>query len=488
MQKAFSPASPVQVKPLAPLLPLAAALFMLLMAALPTRAIETDVFARDPSTVVKSGGTYWVYGTGQGVSQFSSKDRVHWTFQGPVFPTAPAWVASTVPANKGNFAWAPDIHFFGGLWHLYYAYSSFGSKVSGIGVATNATLNPKTWADQGLGVRTGPDTSYNAIDPCIFLDAGSKPWLSFGSYFSGIKLIAIDPATGKQAAGDSAVTNLATRPRTPPNAIEASCVYYHAGYYYLFVAWDACCAGARSTYNIRIGRSAAVTGPYLDKTGKDMQDGGGTLFLGSVPDNGSGRPVDDEVGAGHAGFLEDTDGTYVSYHEEWARDRGGRTTLNLSKLAWDGDGWPRLVLDPGPYKLVSFLATHAVAQPAGGATGAGAAVQTGFPTGGLGQRWTLGYQGDGYYRLINAASGKALSVAGDAAAPGVPVQIAPNQNRDSQKWYLQQNDDGTWTLLSKSSAKALALDVSGCSLDDGTPLQQWTANGADCQKWSFRAR
>lgn len=473
------------MKPLA--LRLLTAVSLALTAGLSARAFETDVFARDPSTVVKSGGTYWVYGTGRGVSQFSSTDRVHWTFRGPVFPTAPAWVASAVPANRGNFAWAPDVHFFGGLWRLYYAYSSFGSKVSGIGVATNATLDPKTWVDQGLVVRTGRDTGYNAIDPCIFQDAGGKPWLSFGSYFSGIKLIAIDPVTGKQAAGDSAVTNLADRPHTPPNAIEASCVFYHAGFYYLFVAWDACCAGARSTYNIRMGRSQTVTGPYLDKAGQDMQAGGGTLFLGSVGDNGSGRPLDDEVGPGHAGILEDTDGAYVSYHQEWARDHDGRTTLNLSKLAWDTDGWPRLVLDPGPYRLVSFLATHGVAEAAEGATGTGTAVRTWFPTGGLGQRWTLGYQGDGFYRLVNAASGKALGVGGDAAKAGAPARIAPHENRDSQKWYLQQNDDGTWTLLSKSSAKALALDVSGCSPDDGTPLQQWTANGADCQKWSFRA-
>jgi len=484
MTNTYSPAARVPMKA-CPLRLLTAALLVLTSFS-PVAAFETDMSARDPSTVVKSGGTYWVYGTGRGVSQFSSKDRIHWTFRGPVFPTAPAWVASTVPANKGNFAWAPDIHFFGGLWHLYYAYSSFGSKVSGIGMATNATLDPKTWADQGLAVRTGRDTDYNAIDPCIFQDAGGKPWLSFGSYFSGIKLFEIDPATGKQAAGGT-VTSLADRPHTPPDAIEASCVTYHAGFYYLFVAWDGCCAGARSTYNIRMGRSQTVTGPYLDKTGKDMMQGGGTLFLGSAGDNGSGRPPDDEVGPGHAGILEDRDGVYVSYHEEWARDRGGKTTLNMSKLVWDGDGWPRLVLDPGPYRLVSFLATHGVAEAAGGATRAGAAVQTGFPTGGLGQHWKLKYQGDGFYRLVNAASGKALGVAGDAATPGAPVQIAPTENRDSQKWYFQQNDDGTWTLLSKSSAKALALDVSGCSLNDGTPLQQWTANGTDCQKWSFRA-
>jgi len=453
---------------------------LLLLTLSPARAVETDMSARDPSTVVKSGGTYWVYGTGRGIPQFSSTDRLHWTFQGPVFSNAPAWVADAVPANMHNNAWAPDIHFFQGRWHLYYAYSSFGSKVSGIGVATNDSLDPKSWTDQGLVVRTGKDTNYNAIDPCIFLDGTGKPWLSFGSYFSGIKLIAIDPATGKSAVGDATVYNIATRPHTPPNAIEASCIFYHAGYYTLFVAWDGCCAGPKSTYNIRMGRSRSVTGPYLDKVGKDMEEGGGTLFLGSVGDNGSGRPIDDEVGPGHAGILEDGGDTYVSYHEEWARDRGGKTTLNLSKLAWDTDGWPRLVLDPGPCQLVSALATHGIA------AGVGTAVQT-LPTGGPGRQWTLGYLGDGFYRLVNAA-GKALSVSGDTAKTSAPIQVMPYQGRTGQQWYLQQNDDGTWTLLSKSSGKTLALDVTGCSLNDGTPLEQWTANGLDCQKWSFRAR
>ncbi len=453
---------------------------LLLLTLSPARAMETDMSARDPSTVVKSGGTYWVYGTGRGIPQFSSTDRRHWTFQGPVFSNAPAWVADAVPANMHNNAWAPDIHFFQGRWHLYYAYSSFGSKVSGIGVATNDSLDPKSWTDQGLVVRTGKDTNYNAIDPCIFLDGTGKPWLSFGSYFSGIKLIAIDPATGKSAVGDATVYDIATRPHTPPNAIEASCVYYHAGYYTLFVAWDGCCAGPKSTYNIRMGRSRSVTGPYLDKAGKDMEEGGGTLFLGSVGDNGSGRPIDDEVGPGHAGILEDGGDTYVSYHEEWARDRGGKTTLNLSKLAWDTNGWPRLVLDPGPYQLVSALATHGIA------AGVGTAVQT-LPTGGPGRQWTLGYLGDGFYRLVNAA-GKALSVSGDTAKTSAPVQVMPYQGRTGQQWYLQQNDDGTWTLLSKSSGKTLALDVTGCSLNDGTPLEQWTVNGLACQKWSFRAR
>ena len=83
---------------------------------------------------------------------------------------------------------------------------------------------------------------------------------------------------------------------------------------------------------------------------------------------------------------------------------------------------------------------------------------------------------------------RALGVAVNTAGPGAPVQAAPDKDRPGQQWFLQQNDDGTWMLLSKSSGKALALDVTGCSLNDGALLEQWTANGLDCQKWSFRAR
>ncbi len=93
-----------------------------LLSAGPTRAFETDVITRDPSTVVKEMGTYWVYGTGQGIQQFSSTDRIHWTRRGPVFPTSPTWVVGAVPANRNNNVWAPDVHYFNKLWHLYYCY------------------------------------------------------------------------------------------------------------------------------------------------------------------------------------------------------------------------------------------------------------------------------------------------------------------------------------------------------------------------------
>jgi len=307
----------------------------------PVRAAETDCGLRDPSTIVRDHGLYWIYGTGRGIPEYSSSDRLHWTFRGEVFSSAPAWVASTVPASTSNFAWAPDIRFFHGKWHLYYSFSSFGSNISGIGVATNDTLSPRSWTDQGLVVQSGKNTNYNAIDPAVFQGPNGELWLSFGSFFSGIKLVQLDTATGKQRAGLSNIYTLAEHPQSPANAIEASMVTYHAGFYYLFVNWDSCCRGNQSTYNIRVGRSKNITGPYRDRAGLKMLQGGGTLFLGAVKSSAAGA-VTEEVGPGHAGVLSERGGEFFSCSYEWARDRAGKSTVNVSKLTWDRDGWPQI--------------------------------------------------------------------------------------------------------------------------------------------------
>jgi len=456
------------------------AAFAFLLALAPARAAETDCLVRDPSTMVKRGDTYWIYGTGRGTEQFSSKDKVHWTDRGSALPTPPDWLAKAAPLSQ-NEVWAPDVHFYRGKYWLYSAYSHWGTNNSAIGLATSTTLAPDSWVEQGLVVASRDGGDVNAIDPCIFEDAGGNPWLSYGSYVSGVKLMQLDPDTGLASAADKTVYSIAARQSGPGAAVEASCIYFHDGYYYLFVNWDACCAGSKSSYNIRMGRSKAVTGPYLDRAGKDMQAGGGTLFLGAVYDNGSGRPPD-EAGPGHVGILHEGADYWLSTHYEWARDKRGATTVNVQKLAWDGDGWPRAVLDPGPYKMASFLATHELLSAVKGAKSV--ALQTEPDAGGAGQRWTLNYQGDGYYSLLSG--GQALTVVGASTEPGAKLTLSPFRSRDWQLWYLQQNDDGTYTALSKNSGRALALDVGDCGLADGTAVGEWKALGNDCQKWSFR--
>ena len=132
---------------------LAADLAALLIAG-PARAVETDCLVRDPSTMIKAkDGTYWVYGTGPGTQQFSSKDRLHWTNRGQALPNPPDWLAKTVPGNK-NVVWAPDIHLYHGKYYLYSAYSVWGTNNSGIGLATSTTLDPNSWVEQGLVVHS----------------------------------------------------------------------------------------------------------------------------------------------------------------------------------------------------------------------------------------------------------------------------------------------------------------------------------------------
>lgn len=439
------------------------------------RAVETDCLVRDPSTIVKKGDTYWIYGTGPGTQQFSSRDRLHWTNRGPALPKAPDWLAATVPGNK-NDVWAPDIHLYHGTYFLYSAYSHWGSNNSGIGVATSKTLEPNSWVEQGLVVHSVQGGDMNDIDPCVFEDAAGAMWLSYGSFVSGIKLIQLDPVTGLASKTNPKVYALSSNG-------EASYVAFHDGYYYLWVNWDSCCQGSRSKYIIRMGRSKSVTGPYLDKGGKDMMQGGGTVFLATVYDDKSGRPPDDEVGPGHVGILHDVDGDWLSTHYEWARDKQGATTVNFQRLAWDSDGWPRAVLDPGPYKFTSFLSTHAVLTPKPGPNALQMWPDKSLPE----QQWTVTDQGDGFYSLLQNGNAAQALTAGDAPAkPGTKLTVAPFTRADTQLWFVQQNDDGTHTLLCKSGGKTVAVDIGNCSLVDGAGVGLWTSLGNECQKWQLR--
>lgn len=445
-----------------------------------TIAAPTNVAVRDPSTLVKKDGLYWVVGTGRGAPQFSSTDARQWTPRGPALPQTPAWVKNAVPENRDNSIWAPDIAFFGGQYRLYYVYSTIGSKQSAIGLATNATLDPQGWTDRGIVIQSGPNTGYNALDPSVFEDAQGHWWLAFGSYFDGLFVTSLDKNSGKRLES-GAVTPIATRPDVAGNPIEAPAITFHDGWYYLFVNWDFCLVGAKSTYNIRVGRSREVTGPYRDKNEQLLGRGGGTLFLGSVVDDGSGRPFDDQVGPGHAGILRQGENFLLSTHYEWSRFNKGATTMNVGALAWDSDGWPRAVLDAGPFKIVSNLGTRGVLETQG------RAVQTNAYEARAGQKWVLTHRGDGFYTLGSPDS-LVLGTVGGASTPGTLVEMAPFRNADSQKWLARQNEDGTYTLLLKSGGQKVALDVAGGSMNDESPIQVWSDLFNDAQKWTFHAR
>jgi arabinan endo-1,5-alpha-L-arabinosidase len=294
-----------------------------------------DYSTHDPS-LIRAGNTFYVFSTGDpnrgagGIQIRASQDGKNWKYLGTVFAELPAWIVKEVGFVPN--LWAPDISFWNGQYHLYYAASTFGSQDSAIGLATNVTLDPKSprykWVDEGMVVRSGTANTFNAIDPNFVRDAQGQPWLVWGSFWDGIRLGRLDPRTGKLLASDPRLYRLASR---GGGAIEAPGIVYRGGYYYLFVSFDACCKGLESTYNIRVGRSRAITGPYVDQNGVPMTEGGGTLLLAS-----QGR----YVGPGGQ-FVYNDGGTFRLVFHYYDRDDSGLPKLAMRGLEWVG-GWPKV--------------------------------------------------------------------------------------------------------------------------------------------------
>ena len=284
----------------------------------------------DPSTIVKCKDEYWLFATGRGIISRRSEDLVHWRNGPRVFSNPPAWTTKAVPANKGRYG-APDVIRLNDRYLLYYSVSTWGVNTSAIGLATNATLDPADpgfhWTDRGIVIQTGEGDDSNAIDPAVTWDPKGRLWLVFGSFWTGIKLTELDPASGKRIAPDSPIHSLAHH-----ESIEAPMIYHRQGYYYLFVNWGLCARGVHSTYNIRVGRSTQITGPYLDKDGVNLLRDGGSLLLGT-----EGKLI----GPGHAGILSEGGRDWLSYHY-YDGTRRGVPTLGIRRLHWDSEGWPEL--------------------------------------------------------------------------------------------------------------------------------------------------
>jgi arabinan endo-1,5-alpha-L-arabinosidase len=284
------------------------------------------VDAHDPSSIVLENGRWHVFVTSKRIQHRVSDDLKTFRNATPVFEAPPEWT-SGVPKFDGTF-WAPDLAFFNGRWHLYYSVSSWGSQRSAIGLTTTPTLDETDprfgWVDHGIVVASKEGDPYNTIDPAVFVE-DDRVWLVFGSYWDGIRLIELDPSTGLRR-DDRSPIKLASR---QGGAIEAPAIVKHDGWYYLFVNFDRCCAGLESTYNIRVGRSRAVEGPYLDQDGRDMNEGGGSMFL---------QTHERFIGPGHFARLQYDGLDAFSYHFYDGHDNG-RPKLAIAKLEWK-DGWP----------------------------------------------------------------------------------------------------------------------------------------------------
>jgi len=294
-------------------------------------ALSGNTFAHDP-TMIEANGVYYRFWTGDYIPSASSPDLRDWSNAPAVYAGSyPSWVATwraEHPGNTFNFPWAPDVSYFGGQYHIYSSFSAFfGDNISCITHLTTSDVASGDWVDHGPIVCTEGSERYNAIDADAGLDADGNPYLAFGSFWDGIQLIRLN-ADGSRSGTE--MTNIARA-----SEIEAPVLFRRCGYHYLFVTWGLCCPGeGRSvnelSYRVAVGRSTSIAGPYVDRDGRAMLDGGGTLLV-------QGDHVD-WAAAGHSDVLVTGDKIYHLYHAYRQSDGGAQ--LRIVELPFDDEGWP----------------------------------------------------------------------------------------------------------------------------------------------------
>jgi arabinan endo-1,5-alpha-L-arabinosidase len=284
----------------------------------PVLALDGQIGIHDPSTVIECDGKYYTYGTGG--NPLVSDDG--WT-----------WRRGVTPLRTGA---APDVIHIGDRYFMY---------ISGVTMISSKSLDTNSpdykWEEGGsIAGYESSDDFLNPIDPGAFLDpTDGRLWLTYGSYVGYIRVVELDPKTGKRLHPGEPATNIGIN-------LEATDMIYQDGWYYLLGTRGSCCQGSASGYNIRVGRSKKVTGPFLDQDGIDMLEGGGRLLIGSEPRH---------VGAGHFGRMDLGDGVQkFSMHWEADLDRGGASVLEIRPLLWK-DGWPVAGenLKSGTYEVLS---------------------------------------------------------------------------------------------------------------------------------------
>lgn len=286
-----------------------------------TRTLTGDTNVHDPS-YIKEGNTHWVFSTGSGLQVLFSTDGTNYVRSLPIFTSKPSWWSNYVPNQAGLDVWAPDIFYYNGTYYLYYSISTFGSRVSAIGLVTTNSISGGVWTDKGVVISSTDASSYNAIDPNITQDANGNLWMVFGSWSNGIYVTAISKSTMKP-------TGNSYRIATKSGGIEGASLVYNSstGYYYLFVSVGACCQGVNSTYKVAVGRSTSVAGPYYARDGTAMKDGGATVL-----DSGN------DYWKGPGG--QDVSGTNLIVRHAYSVAENGAPKLLISDLYWDSSGWP----------------------------------------------------------------------------------------------------------------------------------------------------
>ncbi len=289
--------------------------------------MDKTVAMADPWVIKGHDGYYYVYATGPRLKRARSKDMVNWEMIEPAFKTRPQHV------EGATGIWAPDVEYINGQYVMYYSQNVTmpgGNPNSTIGIATCATPDG-SFTDRGI-LMQAKDVGIpgGCIDAFYFDDNGQK-YLFFGS-FKGIY--------GYKLTDDGlAIDGDVTKPyQIAGNSYEGGMLYKQGDYYYLFASIGRCCDGKDSTYELVVGRSKNILGPYVNMKGEKMMNNNHKLIMTSS---------DRFVGPGHcSGIVEDANGDlWLYYHAYDMTANNGdpkARALMLDQVTFGPKGWPNI--------------------------------------------------------------------------------------------------------------------------------------------------
>lgn len=310
----------------------------------PLTVTGSGIYVHDPNMIQDAAGTFWLYGTHNTLA--SSADMSTFTAlpTGDINPDFSWWASENTTGTAGRTdIWAPDVMYVNGTYYQYYSIPIYDTpSVAGSNKGAEAVIALATskspmgpWTDAGkiissCGTEPGCTTQFNAIDPAPFVDASGKWWLSFGSWNDGIHILQLDPATGLRLGSNTTLYNIAARGAGEEGSFIYPYLFNGTQYYYYFAPVSTCCQGTASTYRIITGRSTSPTGPFTDRGGLDLSNGGGTVLL-SAHGNLYGPGGQSVMTVGSQPLLV--------YHY-YDGNNNGTPTLGLNKLYFDSSGWP----------------------------------------------------------------------------------------------------------------------------------------------------
>jgi len=309
----------------------------------PLTVTGSGIQVHDPDMIEDPGGTFWLYGTHNTLASSPDMATFSAVSAGDISPDFAWWAGENTTGTDGRTdIWAPSVLYANGTYYQYYAIpiydppSTVAADQSAAVIALATSASPSgPWTDAGkvissCGAAPGCTTTFNAIDPAPYADTAGNWWLAFGSWHDGIHVLQLDPSTGLPLAANPPLYDIAKRGAGE----EGSFIFPYAPggtlYYYYFASIDVCCQGSNSTYRIIVGRSSSPTGPFYDRGGLDLMDGGGTILLSThgTVDGPGGESV----------LLVGSQPVLVYHYYDGAN--GGTPTLGLNDLEFDSAGWP----------------------------------------------------------------------------------------------------------------------------------------------------